>query len=118
MPKILFLNRQFGADTEVTGCLLAELTEDLAASHDITVICGPAATSPSRIWPLLRRETYGRVKVVRTIGLKTPKDRPALRCLNCLIYFAWTWIAAAREGADVIIAETDPPTLGVVGAIF
>jgi colanic acid biosynthesis glycosyl transferase WcaI len=118
MPKILFLNRLFGTDTEVTGCLLAELTEDLASSYDITVICGPATTSPFRIWPLIRRETYGRVKVVRTIGVKTSKDRPLLRYLNWLIYFAITWIAVSRERADVIIAETDPPTLGLTGAVF
>jgi colanic acid biosynthesis glycosyl transferase WcaI len=115
--RILFINRSFWPDTEATGVLLTELAEDLAAGHEVTVVCGPANTSSYRIWPLLRRERYCAVKVVRTFGAKLSKRNLALRLANLGIYFLLASIAAFREPADVIVAETDPPLLGLLGAI-
>lgn len=116
MARILFLNRLFGPNTEATGTLLTELAEDLAAQHQITVICGPADNSKSGVWPLIHRENHGAVKLVRTFGLRTSGKRRALRHLNRPIYFVLAAIAAFRERADVVVAETDPPVLGVLGA--
>jgi glycosyltransferase involved in cell wall biosynthesis len=115
--RILFINRSFWPDTEATGVLLTELAEDLAAGHEVTVVCGPANTSSYRIWPLLRRERYCAVKVVRTFGAKLSKRNLALRLANLGISFVLASIAAFREPADVIVAETDPPLLGLLGAI-
>ena len=117
MSKLLFVNRSFWPDTDATGVLLTELAEDLAARHEVTVICGPANTASYRMWPLLRRECYGAVKVVRTFGAKLSKKNLALRLVNLGIYWVLASIAAFRERTDVIIAETDPPLLGVLGAI-
>jgi colanic acid biosynthesis glycosyl transferase WcaI len=116
MSKILFLNRLFGPDTEATGTLLTELTEDLAVSHDVTVICGTADNPRPGIWPLIHRESYGAVRLVRTFGLAISHNRRGFRHLNRLIYFALAWFAALRERADVVVAETDPPMLGILGA--
>ncbi len=116
MSRILFLNRLFGPNTEATGTLLAELAEDLAARHQITVICGPGDDPPSGFWPLIRRENHGAVKLIRTFGLTKSGSRRGLRQLNRVIYFLLAWFAAFREGADVVVAETDPPILGVLGA--
>ena len=115
--RILFINRSFWPDTEATGLLLTELAEDLATDHEVTVICGPANTSSCRIWPLLRRECYGAVKVVRTFGVKLSKKNLAVRVVNLCVYFALASIAAFRERTEVIVAETDPPLLGLLGAI-
>ena len=117
MSKILFVNRSFRPDTDATGVLLAELTEDLAAAHEVTVICGPANTSPSRMWPPLRRECYGPVKVVRTFGARLSKRNLARRLASLGLFWALACLAALRERTDVIIAETDPPLLGALGAI-
>ncbi len=116
MARILFLNRLFGPDTEATGTLLTELATDLAARHEITVICGPAENSRSGVWPLIHRENHGAVKLVRTFGLRTSGHRRGLRHLNRPIYFVLAWIAAFRERADLVVAETDPPVLGTLGA--
>jgi colanic acid biosynthesis glycosyl transferase WcaI len=114
--RIVFLNRLFGPDTEATGTLLSQLAEDLAAQHQVTVICGRAENPASRWWPLLHRENYGAVKLVRTFGLTKSGNRRGLRQLNRVIYFALAWFAAFRERAEVVVAETDPPLLGVLGA--
>jgi colanic acid biosynthesis glycosyl transferase WcaI len=116
MSKILFLNRLFGPDTEATGSLLTELAEDLAVWHEVTVICGPDDNSRLGIWPLIHRESYGAVRLVRTFGLTKSHNRRGFRHLNRLIYFALAWIAALRERPDVLVAETDPPMLGMLGA--
>lgn len=117
MSKILFINRSFWPDTDATGVLLTELAEDLAVEHEVTVICGPANTASSRIWPLLRRESYGAVKVVRTFGAKLSKRNLLLRFANLGIYWILASVAALRECTDVVIGETDPPLLGMLGAI-
>ena len=116
MSKILFVNRCFWPDSEATGLLLKDLTEDLAVDHEITVICGPANTLPSRRWPLFERENYGPVKVVRTCGMKLSKKNLARRVAGLGIYWVLALIAALRERPDVIVTETDPPLLGLLGA--
>jgi len=117
VSNILFVNRSFWPDTDVTGLLLNELTEDLSPDHRITVVCGPANTSRSRIWPLLRREHHGAVKVVRTFGARFSKKNLPLRFANLGLYWGPALIAALRERAEVIVAETDPPLLGLLGAM-
>jgi len=117
MSKLLFVNRSFWPDTDATGLLLTELAEDLSVDHEVTVICGPANTSPSRMWPLLHRERHGAVKVVRTFGSKLSKKNLALRLMNLVLYFSLASLAALRERPEIIIAETDPPLLGMLGAI-
>jgi colanic acid biosynthesis glycosyl transferase WcaI len=117
VPKILFANRSFWPDTDATGVLLTELAEDLAVDHQITVICGPSNISKTQLWPLFRREFRGEVKIVRTFGARLSKRNLALRLANLCIYFVLASVAAFREHPDVIVAETDPPLLGVLGAL-
>ena len=80
------------------------------------MICGAAENSRPGIWPLIRRESHGAVRLVRTFGVRTSGNRRGLRHLNRPIYFVLAAIAAFRERADVVVAETDPPVLGVLGA--
>jgi colanic acid biosynthesis glycosyl transferase WcaI len=61
----------------------------------------------------------GRVEVIRTWGTRLPKARLPFRITNLATYFALAAIAAMRlERPDIIIAETDPPLLGALGAIL
>jgi colanic acid biosynthesis glycosyl transferase WcaI len=117
VAKILFVNRSFWPDTDATGFLLTELTEDLSRDHQITVICGPANTSKPQVWPLLCREDHGAVKIARTFGARFSKRNLAVRVVNLGTYWVQALTVALRERADVIIAETDPPLLGLLGAI-
>ena len=116
--RILFVNRSFWPDTDATGVLLNELTEDLASEHQITVICGPANTTSRRSLRLFRYENHGAVRIVRTFGARLSKRNVVVRLLNLVVYYALACIAAFREHADIVIAETDPPLLGVLGAML
>ncbi len=117
--RLLFLNRSFWPDLEATGQFLAELCEDLSARHEITFIAGP----PYHVGGAARRpwihERHGRVSIVRTWGTRLPKRRLALRMTNLASYYGLAAIAALRQRRpDIVIAETDPPLLGALGAML
>ena len=118
MSKLLFLNRVFGSETEATGMLLAELAGDLAADYEVTVICARTSSKARRIWPLIQRERYGAVKIIRTFAPNIAKSRRCLRYLDLIIYFVLAGFAALRQRADIVVAETDPPLLGLLGAML
>jgi colanic acid biosynthesis glycosyl transferase WcaI len=95
------------------------LCEDLSSEHEITFIAGPSyhvKGRPRRPWT---RESFGRVSVIRTWGTLLPKRRLPLRLLNLGTYYMLAATAAfRREPPDVVIAETDPPLLGALGAML
>ena len=98
--------------------LLGELAEDLAFENEVTIICARSAPSRRRVWPLIERERYGAVKVIRTFAPNISKRRGLLRYLDGLIYLGLAACAALRERPDVVICETDPPLLGLLGAML
>lgn len=116
--RLLFLNRSFWPDIEATGQFLTELCEDLSVEHQITFISGPSYhVSTAR--RLLTRQQFGRVSIIRTWGTRLPKARLALRMTNLGSYFALAALASLRlEPPDILIAETDPPLLGALGAML
>ena len=115
----MFLNRSFWPDTEATAQFLAELCEDLSGEHDITFIAGPShhrAQAPRRLWT---RERFGTVSIVRTWGTRFPKRLLPLRVANLATYYLLAALAAFRQQPpEIVIAETDPPLLGAVGAML
>ena len=116
--RLLFLNRSFWPDVEATGQFLTELCEDLSLQHDITFISGPSyhVQTPRRLWT---REQFGRVSIIRTWGTRWSKARLPLRMTNLGTYFILAALAALRlEAPDILIAETDPPVLGALGAML
>lgn len=104
---------------EATGQFLTELCEDLSSEHEVTFIAGPSyhvKQRPRRPWT---HEKFGPVSVIRTWGTRLPKRRLPLRLLNLGTYYALAAIAAfRREPPDVVVAETDPPLLGALGAML
>ena len=117
--RLLFLNRSFWPDPEATGQLLTELCADLSREHEVAVIAGPSYHVPSHARGLLQRDSYGSVRVIRTWGTRLPKRRLRGRLLNLGTYYGLAVWAALRElRPDVVIAETDPPLLGVLGSLL
>jgi len=118
MPKLLFLNRVFGSEAEPTGMLLHQLAEDLAFENEVTIICARSSSWRRGIWPFIKRKPEGAVKVIRTFAPNISKRRGLLRYLDSFVYLGLAACAAFSERADVIIAETDPPLLGLVGVML
>ncbi len=117
--RLLFLNRSFWPDLEASGQNLTELCEDLAEEHEITFISGPSyhvETARRGPWTI---DQLGRIRIIRTWGTRFPKRRLPARLLNLGSCFALAAIAALTDSRpDVVIAATDPPLLGALGAII
>lgn len=115
----MFLNRSFWPDLEATGQFLTELCEDLSAEHEITFIAGRSYHVRSSGGGLISRESRGRVTILRTWSTRLSKRRLPARLLNLGTYYALAAIAALGvKRPDIVIAETDPPLLGALGAIL
>jgi glycosyltransferase involved in cell wall biosynthesis len=116
---ILFLNRSFWPDLEASGQSLTNLCEELAAEHEITVIAGPSyhvATSHRGLWT---KDKLGKINILRTWGTRLSKRKLVPRLLNLGSYFLLAIPAALSiQKPDIIIANTDPPLLGIAGALL
>jgi colanic acid biosynthesis glycosyl transferase WcaI len=111
--RILIINQYFPPDVSNTAYLLGELAEDLAQRHDVTVVAGRPSYNPeaSRFVP-----SGPRVVRVRSTGF----DRSSLwgRAANYLSYLAASMVRAmALRRPDVVVTMTDPPVIGVIGAL-
>jgi colanic acid biosynthesis glycosyl transferase WcaI len=115
---LLFINRSYWPDLEASGQLLTELCSDLAVAHRVTVIAGRpnfvASADPCR---LLQREQHSGVEILRVGNVTFSKKSLLGRILGLSSYLLLAaWAAFCHRRADVIIVETDPPVLGVLGA--
>lgn len=123
---IAFFNRSYYPDFGATGQLLTELAEDLAARHGhrVTVVAGvpitndvPLASAPRWYRPVCREEHNG-VRILRAFGTTFRPRRFAGRFSNYISYFLSAAVASARLGrADVVVALTDPPIIGLVAGL-
>jgi colanic acid biosynthesis glycosyl transferase WcaI len=115
--RIVFFNRSYWPDTGATGQLLTELAEDLVASHgcEVTIITG----YPIRETQTLPVEDERRgVRIVRAAGTKADPRRFVGRATNYMTYFASACLAALRvRDADVVVAMTDPPIIGLAARL-
>jgi colanic acid biosynthesis glycosyl transferase WcaI len=117
--RLLFLNRSFWPDPEATGQLLTELCADLRHEHDVSVIAGPSYHVSTPLRGLWRHDALDGVDIIRTWGTVFPKRRLLARLLNLGSYYALAAAAALRSARpDVVIAETDPPLLGLLGTLL
>lgn len=118
--RILFLNRSFAPDVEATGQLLGELCADLAQAHAINVIAGKANfLSDSWGFSLVRTEQQGSVRVYRVNNFRFNKQSALGRACGLLTYFfGAALIGMVVRHPDVIVVETDPPFLGMLGALL
>lgn len=119
MPHILFLNRSYYPDAEATGQLLTELCEDLSERSNITVIAGqPNRNLDNKPLRRFGMETHHGVNIVRVWNTRLPKRWLLGRAINLLSYFLFSILASLtlKQRPDVIVVETDPPLLCLLGA--
>lgn len=116
---ILLLNQYFPPDTSATAKMAAMVVETLAQRHQVTVLAGRPSYDPSEYHPyyLLRRETHGNVTVERVGSTAYPRFRMRGRVSNYLTYLALAVLRALTIRADVVLAMTDPPIVGLAGAL-
>lgn len=116
--KILALNLYYPPDTSATAKMAAAFLEPLAAKHDVTLICGRPSYDPTerRTWRLWQTERWNGVTVIRVGSTDYPRTQMARRVLNYLSYVALSGPQALFVRCDVVLAMTDPPFEGIVGA--
>jgi colanic acid biosynthesis glycosyl transferase WcaI len=116
--NILVLNLYYPPDTSATAKMAAAFVEPLAAKHNVTLICGRPSYDPTerRPWRLWRTERLGGVTVIRVGSTDYPRTQMARRVLNYLSYVGLSIPRALIARCDVVLAMTDPPFEGIVGA--
>ncbi len=118
LVRILLLNLYFPPDTSATAKIAKAVVDALAAKHQVTVLCGRPSYDPSerRSWHLYQSEEAGSVRVLRVGSTDYPRVLMKKRVLNYLSYVLLAVPRALLIPCDVILAMTDPPFEGIVGA--
>jgi glycosyltransferase involved in cell wall biosynthesis len=115
---ILLLNEYFPPDTSATAKCAAQVADALTKRHRVTVLAGRPSYDPverhSRY--LIRREVRGNLAVERVGSTAYPRLQMRRRVSNYLTYLSLAIPRAISIRSDVILAMTDPPIEGIVGA--
>jgi colanic acid biosynthesis glycosyl transferase WcaI len=116
--KVLLLNLYYPPDTSATAKMAAAFIEPLVQKHTVTVICGRPSYDPTerRTWRLSRTEEQNGIRVIRVGSTDYPRTQMSRRVFNYLSYVALSVPRALFTSCDVIVAMTDPPFEGIVGA--
>ncbi len=116
--RILLLNEYFPPDTAATAHMAAVVVDALAERHQVTVLCGRPSYDPSERHPfyLFRRDRRGETIVERVGSTTFPRFRMRQRVWNYLSYVILSIPRALVVRTDVVMAMTDPPFEGIVGA--
>jgi colanic acid biosynthesis glycosyl transferase WcaI len=117
--RILLLNLYYPPDTSATAKMAATVVEALSDRHEVTVLCGRPSYDPTerRSWRLWQTERDGRVRILRVGSTDYPRFAMKRRVLNYLSYVGLAVPRALFLRCDVVLAMTDPPFEGIVGAI-
>jgi putative colanic acid biosynthesis glycosyltransferase WcaI len=116
--RVLLLNLYYPPDTSATAKMAKIVVNALAAKHTITILCGRPSYDPTerRDWHFFQSETGGPVKVIRVGSTAYPRIQMKRRVLNYLSYVFLAVPRALFVDCDVVLAMTDPPFEGIVGA--
>ncbi len=118
--RILFINRCYYPDVEATGQLLTQLCEDLSDRFDVRVIAGrPNQNSSNDSYRPIRNDERNGVRIRRVRNTRFQKASTLGRISNWLS-FLWMagWASLFGSRPDVVVVETDPPLLCLLGAIL
>jgi len=117
--RILLLNLYYPPDTSATAKMAHSVADALSLSHNVTVLCGRPSYDPTerRAWRPYQTEIAGRVRIIRAGSTDFPRFDMKKRVLNYLSYVALAIPGALFVPCDAVVAMTDPPFLGIVGAI-
>ena len=116
--RVLLLNLYYPPDTSATAKMAETVAQHLAVRHEVTVLCGRPSYDPAerRPWRLYRAEQAGGVRVIRVGSTDYPRSQMRRRLSN---YLTYVFLAVPRGlffPCDLILAMTDPPFEGIVGA--
>jgi glycosyltransferase involved in cell wall biosynthesis len=116
--RVLILNLYYPPDTSATAKMAQTVVEALASEHDVTVLCGRPSYDPTerRAWHFFQTEKESRVTIIRAGSTDYPRQEMKKRVWNYLSYVLLSVPRAALLPCDVLLAMTDPPFEGIVGA--
>lgn len=116
--RVLLLNLYFPPDTSATAKMAQTVVQAITQKHDVTVLCGRPSYDPDerRPWRLFQTETSGRVRIIRVGSSDYPRTQMKKRVFNYLSYVFLAVPRALFVPCDVVLAMTDPPFEGIVGA--
>jgi len=117
--RILLLNLYFPPDTSATAKIAHGVVEALSISHSVTVLCGRPSYDPTerRPWRPYQAEIAGGACIIRAGSTDFPRFDMSRRVVNYLSYVALAIPRALFVPCDAVLAMTDPPFQGIVGAI-
>ena len=117
--RILLLNLYYPPDTSATAKMAHSVADALSLSHNVTVLCGRPSYDPTerRAWRPYQTEIAGRVRIIRAGSTDFPRFDMKKRVLNYLSYVALAIPGALFVPCEAVVAMTDPPFQGIVGAI-
>ena len=117
--RILLLNLYYPPDTSATAKMAHSVVEALSVSHSVTVLCGRPSYDPTerRPWRPYQTETAGRARIIRAGSTAFPRFEMKKRLVNYLSYVALAIPRSLFVPCDGVLAMTDPPFQGIVGAI-
>ncbi len=116
--RILLLNLYYPPDASATAKMAETVVNALAQEHEVTVLCGRPSYDPTerRAWRLYQAEVHGNLRIVRVGSTAFPRFNMLKRLLNYLSYTKLVIPRALFTRCDAVLAMTDPPFEGIVGA--
>ncbi|HEV2387553.1 MAG TPA: glycosyltransferase family 4 protein [Candidatus Acidoferrales bacterium] len=116
--RILLLNEYYPPDTSATANMASLVAQTLGERHEVTVLAGRPSYDPSEYHPLYlsRTDARGPVRVRRVGSTAFSRRRMTGRVSNYLSYVSLALPVALATPADLIMAMTDPPIEGLLGA--
>jgi len=116
--RVLLLNLYYPPDTAATAKMAQTVVDALTLRHQVTIVCGRPSYDPTerRPWSLYQTGQAGRVRIIRVGSSDYPRTQMQKRVFNYLSYVLLAVPRALFLPCDVILAMTDPPFQGIVGA--
>ena len=120
-PKlhVLILNIDYPPDTSDTALIFRDIALAMAKRHRVTALAGRPFYNPTERHPyyLFRRVISGNLTVERVGSTAFDRRSMAGRVLNYLSYLSLALLRSLAVKPDVVVAMTDPPLAGLVGAL-
>jgi colanic acid biosynthesis glycosyl transferase WcaI len=116
--RILLLNLYYPPDTSATAKMAHTVVDAICVHHHVTILCGRPSYDPTerRPWRPYQTENDGLVRIIRAGSTAFPRFNMKKRLMN---YLSYVWLSVPRAvffDCDAVLAMTDPPFQGIVGA--
>ena len=94
------------------------VVDTISIHHRVTVLCGRPSYDPTerRPWRPYQTENVDLVRIIRAGSTELPRFNMKNRLMNYLSYVLLALPRALFLDCDVVLAMTDPPFQGIVGA--